>query len=87
MFPSLSIIIPCYKEREVIASSLLALQTYVQSRFERYEIIVVTDGSPDGTQEEIERFRQAHPAFPIQHIAFPHNRGKGAAVRAGFLTA
>ncbi len=87
MFSSLSIIIPCYKEREVIATNLFILDEFVRTRFERYELIVVTDGSPDGTPEEIERLRTEHPSLPIQHIRFPKNRGKGAAVRAGFQAA
>ncbi len=87
MHSSISIIIPCYKEREVIASNVAAIHTFIQGRFKRHEIIVVTDGSPDGTANEVDSLKRGHPEIPIHHIAFPKNRGKGAAVRAGFLAA
>lgn len=84
---SLSIIIPCYKEQSVVAANILAVHEFVRTRFAKHEIIVVTDGSPDGTPEEIERFRSEHSDIPVIHIAFAENRGKGAAVRAGMLAA
>lgn len=87
MRPSISIIVPCYKEREVIASNVVAIHSFVRERFERHEIIVVTDGSPDGTADAVEELKRNQPEIPIEHIAFPKNRGKGAAVRAGFLSA
>lgn len=87
MQPSISIIIPCYKEREVIAASVATIHAYAEKRFDHHEIIIVTDGSPDGTANEVDRLKQDHPEIPLQHIAFPKNRGKGAAVRAGFLAA
>lgn len=87
MHSSLSVIIPCYKEREVIAATIAVVDSYVRPRFERFEIIVVTDGSPDGTADEVERFKRERSDIPLQHIAFAKNRGKGAAVRAGFLAA
>lgn len=87
MHSSISIIIPCYKEREVIAPNIIAIHAFVQERFERHEIIVVTDGSPDGTASAVDDMKQSHPEIPLEHIAFSENRGKGAAVRAGFLMA
>jgi glycosyltransferase involved in cell wall biosynthesis len=87
MLSSLSVIIPCYKEREVITANVLIVDEFVRTRFEHYEIIVVTDGSPDGTPAEMRRMQQAYPTLPIHLIEFPQNRGKGAAVRAGFLAA
>ncbi len=84
---SISIVIPCYKEREVIAPNVLTIHAYVSERFEQHEIIVVTDGSPDGTADAVVELKQSHPEISLQHIAFPKNRGKGAAVRAGFLAA
>ena len=84
---SLSVVIPCYKEREVIAASILTIHEFLRTRFEQHEIIVVTDGSPDGTGDELTRFKQIHPEIPLQHIAFVRNLGKGKAVRAGFRAA
>ena len=87
MHSSISIIIPCYKEREVIVANVLAIHAYVNERFEQHEIIVVTDGSPDGTVDALDDLKRTHSEVPLTHIAFPINRGKGAAVRAGFLKA
>lgn len=87
MYPSISVIIPCYKEREVIVDNVLRIHEYLRTRFEHHQLIVITDGSPDGTTETIEALVRERPELPISHITFPKNRGKGAAVRAGFLTA
>lgn len=82
---SISVVLPAYKEAEVIGQSLVILSEYLRIHFQKFEIIVVTDGSPDGTQENVIRFQASHPEIPLQHIAFTKNRGKGAAVRAGVL--
>lgn len=87
MHPPISIIIPCYKEREVIAASVATIHAYAEKHFDHHEIIIITDGSPDRTADAVDRLKQTHPEVPLTHIAFPNNRGKGAAVRAGFLAA
>ena len=47
--PELSIIIPAYNEEALITSTLDGLKTYLSGRSEKYEIIVVDDGSLDKT--------------------------------------
>ena len=84
---SLSIIIPCYKEQEVITSTVLTIDEFVRTRFSSYEIITVTDGSPDGTKEEIDELRQKRNDIPLIPIHFDINQGKGAAIRAGMKLA
>lgn len=83
--PEISVVIPCYKEAEVIAANLRTVHAYLLDHFDRHEIIVVTDGSPDGTANIIEAFAKDHSDIPLVHIRFPKNRGKGAAVKAGIL--
>lgn len=85
-YPSLSVVIPCYKEAGVIEKNILTVNAYLKEKFERFEIIVVIDGSPDKTKENIERLRTKHTDIPLAIITFPKNRGKGAAVTAGILT-
>jgi len=47
----------------------------------RREIIVLNDGSRDGTQQALDAFGATHPEVAIVHV--PENRGKGHAVRLG----
>lgn len=84
-YPEISVVVPCYKEAEVIASNIRILNDYLKEHFERFEIIVVTDGSPDQTKENVEHFGHAHPDVPLVLIPFATNQGKGAAVKEGIL--
>lgn len=84
---ALSVIVPCYREQEVIASTIATIDTWLRGRFDTHEIIVVTDGSPDNTAAVVDRFIRANPRVCVRHIRFPFNQGKGAAVKAGFLAA
>ncbi|MFZ2187723.1 MAG: dolichyl-phosphate beta-glucosyltransferase [Candidatus Moraniibacteriota bacterium] len=84
-FNHISVVVPCYKESEVIATNIQTLYEYLKERFEQYEIIIVTDGSPDNTRENVERYGNEHPEVPLILIPFAKNQGKGAAVKAGVL--
>lgn len=86
-YPSISVVLPAYKESEVISQNLAVISEYLRAHFTQYEIIVVTDGSPDDTQKNVEDFKETHHEIPLKHIAFKKNRGKGAAVRTGVLNA
>lgn len=81
----ISIVVPCYKEAGVIEANIKTLYAYLKTRFDRFEIVVVTDGSPDDTRKNIERLGMARPEIPIVLIPFKQNQGKGAAVKAGVL--
>ena len=79
----LSIIIPVYNEEKLVCT---LLRQVVDLRLENgmdKEIIVVDDGSSDGTHEVIGRFIELHPAAGIRLFAHGLNQGKGAAVRTG----
>jgi len=58
-YPFVSVIIPTYNRREILKKCLSALlaQTYPH---DRYEIIVIDDGSTDGTREMIEQLVEEH---------------------------
>jgi glycosyltransferase involved in cell wall biosynthesis len=76
----LSVIIPCYNERETILDILKAVKAVGLAS----EILIVDDGSSDGTCEIL----KALPEDPMVHVIFhTHNQGKGAAVRTGFSQA
>jgi len=82
-FREISVVIPCYKEEEVITANILTISEYLSQHFDRYEIIVVTDGSPDRTKENVEQCGRTHPTIPLILIPFAINQGKGAAVKEG----
>lgn len=84
-YPEISVVVPCYKEAEVIAKNVETLYEYLKARFDRFEIITVTDGSPDQTRENVEHLGNARPEIPLILIPFAQNQGKGAAVKAGIL--
>ena len=78
----LSFIIPAYNERLRIGDTLEKAQTYFASQPYDAEIIVVDDGSNDGTAHLV------RGSFPeVRLIEYTPNRGKGHAVRTGMLGA
>jgi len=79
----LSVVVPAYREAGRIGDTVRALRTALAGvdRDGGVELIVVDDGSSDGTGD------LAAAAGADQVVALPSNRGKGAAVRAGVLAA
>lgn len=77
----LSVIIPCFNERSTIAQVVKAVKA---SPVAAVEIIVVDDGSTDGTRELLRQAIEPQVDQVIYHIS---NRGKGAALRSGFRAA
>ena len=83
----LSIIIPVFNEVKLVCE---LLQKVVDLRLDdamEKEIIVVDDGSSDGTHEALAGYLAAHPAAGIRMLHHGVNRGKGAAVRSGMQDA
>src|SRR5437588_8085544 len=76
-----SIVIPCYNEKNTIEKCIEAVRN---APLESREIIVVDDCSQDGTQTVL----QERVAQLVDRIIYhPVNRGKGAALRSGFAAA
>ena len=78
----LSVVIPVYNEKATL-EELVARVIAVDIPLER-EIILVDDGSTDGTQELYPAIRERWPEQQFVVKLQERNRGKGAAVRAGF---
>jgi Glycosyltransferases involved in cell wall biogenesis len=77
----LSVVIPCYNERQTIEVLVEAVRA---APVEKLEIIIVDDGSTDGTRELL----QTKPGKWVDKIVLQErNFGKGAALRAGFQAA
>ncbi|MDI6756859.1 MAG: glycosyltransferase [Endomicrobiia bacterium] len=78
----ITVIIPAYNEEKTIGRVLIGVLTadFESAGFEK-EIIVVDDGSTDGTFDAVSR--AASSADCVKIIRFERNLGKGAALRAG----
>ena len=80
----ISLVVPAYNEELRIGTSITKIAEYLRTQNDPWEIILVDDGSRDGTVAAANSAAQA-AALSIRVIALPENRGKGAAVRAGVL--
>lgn len=81
----LSVVIPAYNESARISRTLQKIGDYLEGRAGRFEIIVVDDGSQDGTAEVAAAARPDDPELRV--LTLTRNQGKGAAVRAGMQVA
>jgi glycosyltransferase involved in cell wall biosynthesis len=77
----LSVVIPVYNERATVREIVDRVQRVDISK----EIILVDDGSTDGTREELIRLDQENPNLRV--LLQPRNMGKGRALRTGFQAA
>ncbi len=75
----LTVVVPCFNEEATIATTL---KRVLDSPYTG-EVLVVDDGSSDGSVEIVERFDDPR----IRLLRQPENRGKGAALRRGFAEA
>lgn len=84
LHPLVSIIIPAFNEAAMVWSSLETLHGYMTARNDRYrwELIVVNDGSSDGTAGILEEFASARAGVRVVH--HPRNLGLGQALKSGF---
>ncbi|HEV8535674.1 MAG TPA: glycosyltransferase [Candidatus Limnocylindria bacterium] len=79
--PALSLVIPAYNEEERLAPSLTRVRSYLARSGRDAEVIVVDDGSTDGTPALVRERAATWPALRLAR--HERNRGKGAAVRTG----
>jgi dolichyl-phosphate beta-glucosyltransferase len=86
--PDVSIVVPAHDESRRIPATLMAIRDYLAAQKYRSELIVVDDGSRDGTSEVVRRAaRHFPPQIDVRVILHARNLGKGAAVRTGCLAA
>lgn len=83
--PALSIIIPSYNEELRLPASLELIAAYIQRSGRETEVLVVDDGSMDGTGAVAETFRGRIPQLRV--VPNGENRGKGYSVRHGMMEA
>ena len=75
--PLISVLIPCFNEEKVIASSVARI---LESAWGRLEVLVLDDGSTDGTAAEVEHHFGGDPR--VRLMRFP-NGGKALALNRG----
>ena len=81
----LSVLVPVYNERHVVEASLRRVLALQHELISTLELIVVDDGSDDGSRHVLERL--ANEDERITLICHEKNQGKGAAVRTAILRA
>jgi hypothetical protein len=81
----LSLCMPAYNERANIEDTLDTACAVLPVFVERFEVVVVDDGSRDGTGEAVARYGRHEPR--VRLACHPANRGYGAAVSTGLRAA
>jgi glycosyltransferase involved in cell wall biosynthesis len=81
----ISAVLPAYNEELALATTVRDLRAALQSIGRPFEILIVNDGSRDGTGTLADRLATEDPAVrPLHHA---QNRGYGAALKTGFAAA
>jgi len=83
-----SVVVPAFNERELIEDVLDRLDRYMETVRQKYdcELIVVDDGSSDGTAAALESWSRAHPGR-LRTLTHARNAGLVAAIRTGCAAA
>ncbi len=81
----LSVVMFAYNEQDNVGPVMREALDYLRRRVDRYELILVDDGSSDGTRAEAEAVAAEDEAVTV--ISHEVNRGIGAALRTGFAAA
>jgi glycosyltransferase involved in cell wall biosynthesis len=76
-----AILLPCFNEVENVATAVAEARAAAKAAADDYEIVIVDDGSTDGTGAEARRLSLADPRVRV--CRHEQNRGYGAALRTG----
>ena len=85
MLPSVSIVIPIYRDKEKIGSTIDLLADFMAKQGWNAELIIVNDGGTDGGVRIVEEKKNLHPFIKLINRTI--NKGKGYTVREGLATA
>jgi len=81
----LSVIIPAYNEEQRLPRTIEQVERYLHARGTSYEVVIVDDGSTDGTRQVMDRAEARYDTVRVE--AMPQNRGKGRALATGVAVA
>ena len=77
----LSVVIPCYNEEQRLPRTIDLVERYFDGKKTAHELILVDDGSADGTRRVMDAAAAHHDSVRVE--ALPENRGKGRALAVG----
>jgi glycosyltransferase involved in cell wall biosynthesis len=83
----LSLVVTTYREKDVLAGSLPAIAAALRALRRPVEVVFVDDGSADGTAEWVASQGPSVADLRPRFLRHDVNRGRGAALRTGFLAA
>jgi dolichyl-phosphate beta-glucosyltransferase len=83
--PELSVVIPCYNEEQRLPRTIEQIERYFEGKGLSYELILVDDGSTDGTRLIMDAAAERNRFVRVE--ALPRNRGKGRALAEGVAAA
>jgi glycosyltransferase involved in cell wall biosynthesis len=79
----LSVVVPCYDEQDVLPELVDQVLSTLQPAGVDVEIVLVDDGSRDGTRQSIRRLSEQDPR--VTYVSFSRNFGKESAMLAGLV--
>ena len=80
-----SVVVPLYNEEESLRELVAWIDRVATASKLSYEVIMIDDGSSDGSWAEVEQLKEKYPA--VKGIRFARNYGKSAALYCGFAEA
>jgi dolichyl-phosphate beta-glucosyltransferase len=83
--PRLSVVIPCFNEEQRLPRTVDRIEGYLDARHASYELVLVDDGSRDGTRLIMDAAAERSRRVRVE--ALPRNRGKGRALAVGVAAA
>ncbi len=78
-------VVPCYNEEQRLPRTVEQIERYLDAKKAPYELILVDDGSADGTRQVMDAAAARHDGVRVE--ALPRNRGKGRALAVGVASA